>query len=137
VAKLALPSSFLLLGEAQWNSRPLDQAQEGSTSRRPIVPLPVYTLQNILNKATEEGLLSPLWDIAAHIWLSLYADDATVFSNPVRNEVDLIMAVMQRFGEATSLCINMNESTATPIRCSGIDLDSVLQNFSGAWSLSP
>jgi hypothetical protein len=141
VAKLAIPSPFLLflLGEAQQSSRSLDQAQEGPPPWRPIVPylfiLTIDTLQDILNKATEEGLLSPLQDRAAHIQLFLYADNAAVFLNPVRREVDLIMAAMQHFGEAMGLCINVNKNTATPIHCSRIDLDSVLQNFS--WSRVP
>jgi hypothetical protein len=89
------------------------------------------TLQHIFNKVTEACLLSPLRDRAARIRLSLYADDATVFLNAARQEVDLVMVIMQHFGEATSLCINVSKSSVVPIRCAGIDLDSVLQNISG------
>jgi hypothetical protein len=55
-----------------------------------------------------------------------------VFLNPVSQEVDLIMAVLQRFGDATGLRVNVDKSSAVPIRYSGIDLDSVLQNFTGS-----
>jgi hypothetical protein len=61
----------------------------------------------------------------------LYADDAAVFLNPGRQEVDLVMAIKQHFGEAMGLCINVSKSSVAPIRCTGIDLDSVLQNISG------
>jgi hypothetical protein len=88
--------------------------------------LVIDTLQNIFNKATEASLLSPLRDRAACIWLSLYANDAAVFLNPVRQEVDLVMAIMQRFDEATGLCINVSKTSVAPIQCPGIDLDSVL-----------
>jgi hypothetical protein len=67
----------------------------------------------------------------AKIRLSLYVDAAAVFLNPVRQEVDLIMEIMQRFGDATCLRINVAKSTAAPIRCSGINLDEVLQHFTG------
>jgi hypothetical protein len=53
-------------------------------------------LQDILNLATEQGLLSTLRDTMTKIILSLYMDDAAVFLNPI--EVDLIMEIMQRFG---------------------------------------
>jgi hypothetical protein len=53
-------------------------------------------LQDILNLATEQGLLSTLRDRMTKIILSLYMDDAVVFLNPI--EVDLIMEIMQRFG---------------------------------------
>jgi hypothetical protein len=35
--------------------------------------------------------------------LSLYVDDADVFINPVREEVDLLMQIMRKFGDATRL----------------------------------
>jgi hypothetical protein len=79
----------------------------------------------------EQGLLSPLRDRMARIRLSLYADDAAVFLNLVRHEVDQIMEIMQRFGDATDLRINVAKSTAATIRCSEINLDEVLQNFTG------
>jgi hypothetical protein len=53
-------------------------------------------LQDILNLATEQGLLSTLRDTMTKIILSMYMDDAAVFLNPI--EVDLIMEIMQRFG---------------------------------------
>jgi hypothetical protein len=77
-------------------------------------------------------LLSPLRDRTAQIRLSLYADDAGVFINPIKQEVDLIIDIMRHFSDATSLRINVNKSTVAPIRCSQLNLDEVLQNFSGA-----
>jgi hypothetical protein len=64
--------------------------------------------------------------------LSLYADDTVVFVNPIKQEVDLIMDIMRCFGDATGLRININKSTVAPIHCSQLNLDEVLQNFSGA-----
>jgi hypothetical protein len=44
----------------------------------------------------------------------------------------MVMQIMQRFGDATGLRINVNKSSGAPIRCSQINLGEVLQNFVGA-----
>jgi hypothetical protein len=82
--------------------------------------LAIDSLQFILDKAIEEGLLSPLCDRIARLRLSLYAAAAAaaVFINPVREEVDVLMEIMHKFGEATGLRINVHKSTVVPIRCS-------------------
>jgi hypothetical protein len=54
-----------------------------------------------------------------------------VFLNPIKEDVDTLINIMQRFGEATELRININKSTVAPIRCVGIDLQPLLQSFSG------
>jgi hypothetical protein len=104
-----------------------------------VTPLSPYlfilatdTLQHVLQKATEDGLLSPLCDWMARLWLSLYVDDAVVFVNLVKADVDLIMSIMLRFSDATGLCITLHKSTVAPIRCSQVNLGEVLQSFSGA-----
>jgi hypothetical protein len=68
----------------------------------------------------------------ARLRVSLYADNAAVFINSVKEDVDMVMQIMHSFGEATGLCINVNKSTVAPISCSHINLDEVLQNFAGA-----
>jgi hypothetical protein len=70
--------------------------------------LAIDTLQLILRWVIEEELLSPLRDRTARLMLFLYVDDAMVFINPVKSEVDLIMDIMQRFGDATDLWISDN-----------------------------
>jgi hypothetical protein len=61
----------------------------------------------------------------------LYVDDAAVFVNPDKNDMDTIMDIMHQFGAATGLKINVHKSSDAPIRCSQVNLDDVLQNFVG------
>jgi hypothetical protein len=58
--------------------------------------------------------------------LSLYTDDTAVFVNPVKVDMDIVMHIMQRFGEPTDLRINVNKSTVAPIKCSQVNLGEVL-----------
>lgn len=63
--------------------------------------------------------------------VSLYADDAVIFANPVKDKVDTLMEILQLFGDATGLKLNQEKCTVAPIRCSDINLTDVLQNFRG------
>jgi hypothetical protein len=92
----------------------------------------IDTLQRILQKAIQNGLLTPLRDRAARLRVLLYADDAAVFVNPVQADVDMLMAIMRHFGESTGLQINESKSIVAAIRCSQLNLDEILQNFNGA-----
>jgi hypothetical protein len=50
-----------------------------------------------------------------------------VFVNPTKADVDVVMEIMEHFGEATDLRINTQKSTVEPKRCS-----QVVQSFAGA-----
>jgi hypothetical protein len=63
--------------------------------------------------------------------LPLYADDAVVLINPIKQDVDMIIQIMQCFGDATGLHIKLDKSSVAPICCQDIDLDDILQSFSG------
>jgi hypothetical protein len=63
--------------------------------------------------------------------LSLYADDATLFVSPTNEDVSTVVDIMARFGDATGLCLNMTKSAVLPIRCDQIDIEEVLQGFTG------
>jgi hypothetical protein len=94
--------------------------------------LAIDVLNRLLDIATEDGFLSPLKGRQARLRLSLYADDAVIFTNPKREDITCIMQIMEAFGEATGLRINMEKSTVAPIRCGSVDLDDVLTDFTGA-----
>jgi hypothetical protein len=57
--------------------------------------------------------------------------------NPTREDVDTIMDIMKHFGKATGLCMNMAKSTVLPIRCSQININEVLLNFTSERSSFP
>ncbi|CAN6246948.1 unnamed protein product [Urochloa humidicola] len=86
-------------------------------------------LQKLFELATEDGLLSPINDRAAKFRTSLYADDAAIFLNPVKEEVQTVSQILQLFGEASGLVTNMNKSAVYPIRCENINVQEVMEGF--------
>lgn len=88
-------------------------------------------LSKIFDVVTKEGHLTPLRSRQNRMWLSLYADDIMIFTNPVKSDIGCIMQVMRAFGDATGLRINMAKSSISAIRCADIDMDDVLQEFTG------
>jgi hypothetical protein len=82
------------------------------------------TLHRLFEVATLEGR-------HAKLRLSLYADDAALFLNPHREEVDLVLQIMESFGDATGLRINVAKSTVAVIRCAAVNLDDTLSSFNG------
>lgn len=90
--------------------------------------LAIDLLQRLLNMATEQSILSPITNRVAKFWICLYADDAAIFLNPRREDVDTIL---NDFGQATGLQVNMNKSLVVPIRYGNIDLQEVLNNLNG------
>lgn len=93
--------------------------------------LAIDTLHKLFELATEQGELSPLRGRQAKLRLSLYADDAVIFSHPQQGDVQTVMTIMQKFGEATGLCINVGKCSVATIWCQEIDLEPVLAAFQG------
>jgi hypothetical protein len=91
--------------------------------------LAMEPLQRLLDLATRDQLLSPVQNRAAKLRLSLYADDAAIFLNPVKEEVQIVFEVLQTFGQASGLVINRTKCAAYPIRCEDLEMEEVLQDF--------
>ncbi|WVZ69638.1 hypothetical protein U9M48_018397 [Paspalum notatum var. saurae] len=129
---LSSSSSSVLLngvaGDAIVHKRGLRQGDPLSPY---LLILAIDSLQRLFELATEEGFLSPLRGRYAKLRLSLYADDAVIFINPLKQDVDMTIRLMQRFGDATGLRINLSKSSVAAIRCQDVDLDSILSSFSG------
>jgi hypothetical protein len=59
----------------------------------------------------------------------MYADDAAIFLVPNERDVTNLASILQNFGMVTGMVTNVGKSSIAPIRCSDIDLTSVLANF--------
>jgi hypothetical protein len=55
-----------------------------------------------------------------------------MFVNPIKSYIDMIMAILHNFGEATGLQINQSKSMVVSICCAQVNLDEVLQGFQGS-----
>lgn len=128
---LSTSSSCLLNGEVGasfCHGRGLRQAD-------PLSPLlfimAIDPLQRLFDAAASAGVLSPLPIGAARLRVSLYADDAVVFANPQREEVDAILELLRGSGDASGLLLNPAKSSVAAIRCDNIDLQHALHNFGG------
>ena len=69
------------------------------------------------------------------IWLtvscriSLYADDAGIFANPIKEDLQAISAILRGFEESSGLITNLTKTGSFAIRCNGIDVQDVLRFF--------
>jgi hypothetical protein len=88
-------------------------------------------LQRLLDRATQQGVLTNLPLAAARWRTSMYADDAAIFINPLKEDIEAITSILQEFGRVSGLHINLQKSSVHPIRCQDIDLDHVLASFTG------
>jgi hypothetical protein len=88
-------------------------------------------LQRILDLATNHGTLSPLPEETARWRTLLYADAAAILLNPVRQDMQAVVEILQAFGHFSGLRINLEKSSIHPIRCEDIELDHVLEPFNG------
>jgi hypothetical protein len=87
--------------------------------------------QRLLDLATQQAVLTNLPVAAARWRTSMYADDAEIFINPFKEDLEAITTILQEFGNVSGLHINMQKSSVHPIRYQDIDLDHVLASFIG------
>ena len=93
--------------------------------------LAMEPLQKLIALAMVEGLLTPISQQPASLRTSLYADDAALFVNPIRDEIAAIQKILIRFGEISGLMINFGKCTTYKIRCNVEEHGEVLQDFGG------
>lgn len=124
-------STVLLNGVAGMTINHARGFRQGDPLSPYLFILAIDTIQKVLDLATEEGVLSPLRGRHARLRLSLYADDAVIFLNPVQAEVEALFHILDNFGWATGLQLNLTKCTVAPIRCSALNLDQILQGFAG------
>ena len=86
-------------------------------------------LQRLFEMAAREGVMTDLGGRSVKLRASLYADDAAIFLNPVRDEVQAVSTLLHMFGQASGLNINLSKCAAYPIHCHDVNLEDVLQGF--------
>lgn len=111
--------------------------RQGDPLSHLLFVLAIDPLQNLLDLATQRGNLHRLRGRGACIRTSLYADDAAIFVAPFKEDIEQLTHILEGFGEVTGLVTNLEKSLVAPIRCSGIDLYSVLQCFPSVRSSFP
>lgn len=99
--------------------------------------LAMEPLQRILDRATAEGILSPLPLSTARTRTSFYADDAAIFVNPVKEEIEAVMEILAAFGAISGLQINILKCQAFPIKCEGLDIGGIMSSFGGVLGVFP
>jgi mannosylglycoprotein endo-beta-mannosidase len=87
--------------------------------------LAIDALHHLLELATTNGILSPLRGRNVNLRLSLYANDAIIFINPVKEEVQALFGILEQFGDATGLKLNLEKCTVTTQRSNAVVLISM------------
>ena len=127
---LSTASSRILL-----NGVPGDPIHHGRGLRQrdPLSPLlfviGIDPLQQLPRMATDQGLLHRVQGRGPNLRTSIYADDVVIFLKPIADNVSTLASILADFGESTGLVTNFLKSLVVPIRCSNVDLDTVLASL--------
>jgi len=57
--------------------------------------------------------------------ISLYADDVVLFLRPEAGDINLVMEILNLFGDASGLKTNLQKSSVLPIRCGDMELTTI------------
>jgi hypothetical protein len=80
------------------------------------------SLHMLFKKSQELGLLKKLSPVFDAFRSSLYADDATLFINPLKQDLATTDFILQIFAEASGLVTNFQKTHYFPIQCEEVDL---------------
>ncbi|KAL6613961.1 hypothetical protein ACP70R_036231 [Stipagrostis hirtigluma subsp. patula] len=86
-------------------------------------------LSKLLQLAQQQLLFSPMPQGKLRFRASIYADDAAVFIRPNNSDIQVLLAILNLFGNATGLYTNLEKTEIYPIRCEESDI-AVLQGTS-------
>jgi hypothetical protein len=96
----------------------------------PLLPLlfviAIDPLQSMFDRATQLGYLQPLQHRTVKLRVLLYADDAALFLNPNREEIQAAMLILAAFAQASGLVTNFSKCAIYPVACSSLQLEGPL-----------
>jgi hypothetical protein len=78
--------------------------------------LAINPLGQILDAATTHGILHKIRGRGNILRTSLYADDAAIFLDPLKEDIHNLANILDGFGEVTGLCTNFLKRSDVPIR---------------------
>jgi hypothetical protein len=84
--------------------------------------LAMEPLQRMFQIATTDGLLSPINNIVDTLRASMYADDATVFLQPIKEDVFATAKILEIFGHASGLVTNRDKCVVYPIQSHDVNM---------------
>lgn len=88
-------------------------------------------LQQLIQKADEAGIFSPLLQGRRRFRSSLYADDVAIFIKPDQLELQALKKILNAFGNCSGLHVNLQKTEIYPISCDNVNLDLALTHFPG------
>jgi hypothetical protein len=94
-----------------------------------LLILAIDPLHKIVELAAAQNILNLVLPKAAKLRCSLYADDAAIFANPDRVELQCISLLLETFGKCSGLRVNLSKTEIFPIRCSDDILTEALPAF--------
>jgi hypothetical protein len=84
--------------------------------------LAMEPLKLLFKKAQQAQLINKLTPNCDPFRVSLYADDATLFLKPSKDDLDIMNSILKLFADASGLVTNLSKSQFYPIRCDHVDL---------------
>jgi hypothetical protein len=115
---LATASTRVMLngepGPPIWHRRGLRQGDPLSPS---LFVLVMNSLNKVLVKATEMGILRRLARRELATSVSLYADDVVIFCHPDETDLRAVRGILELFGQASGLRTNFAKCSVSPIAC--------------------
>ena len=79
----------------------------------------INTLNKVMSRAVEYGMLKQITARGLVTSVSLYADDVVIFCHSDATELRTVRAILALFGEASGLRTNYDKCSISPIACSG------------------